>query len=88
MATAVISWGDGTGDRLTATFNGGVGVEKVTISSNPNRTANERTKTLTLKSQGGALLASLTVTQGVSSLLTLSGVQALTCGGSKIIVNA
>jgi hypothetical protein len=88
MVTAQIPWGDGTSDMLVVTFSGNVGVEEIVVSSAPNNTTGTRTKKLTFKSQGGTMLAELTVTQGVATLCDSGGILILTNSGDKIIVNA
>jgi hypothetical protein len=63
MASKQIYWGDGTSDKVTLTYSGNVGSSQMTVASDPNLFLIYRSKTITLKSSGGATLGYLTVTQ-------------------------
>lgn len=63
MATKTIGWGDGTSDVITVTYNGATGTSTPTVSSSPNNTLSQRSKTIYFKSTGGVQLATLKVTQ-------------------------
>jgi hypothetical protein len=63
MAAVNIYWGDGTSDVITVNYTGNVGSSQMTVASSPNVLLAARSKTITLKSAAGDLLASLTVTQ-------------------------
>jgi hypothetical protein len=59
---AVIYWGDGTSDKLYVTYSGTAGDSNLAVASDPNMTASERTKEITLVAAAG-IQAVLTVTQ-------------------------
>jgi hypothetical protein len=63
MAAVNIAWGDGTGDQITVTYNGDVGVSQATVSSDPNNTLNDRTKIIYFKDFQGTIRANVTVVQ-------------------------
>lgn len=42
-----VNWGDGTKDRITVSYEEGYGNQDITISSDANKTNEERRKTLT-----------------------------------------
>jgi hypothetical protein len=63
MATKQIYWGDGSSDQITITYTGEVGSSQMTVASDPNIFLTERTKTISLKSAGGIVLGTLTVSQ-------------------------
>jgi hypothetical protein len=63
MVTTQTYWGDGTTDVITLTYSGEIGMSKLTLSSNPNISLSERTKTIFLKTPGGTTINSLTVKQ-------------------------
>jgi hypothetical protein len=67
MATEQIYWGDGTSDTITLTFSGDVGSSQMTVACDPNIFLTARTKSISLKSTGGVLLGTLTVSQQPSS---------------------
>ncbi len=66
MAVASIAWEDGTSDNISVTYSGTSGSSQMTISSDPNKTVNQRTKVINLK-VGVATLATLTVRQNARS---------------------
>jgi hypothetical protein len=55
-------WGDGTSDKLYLTYSGATGNSNMTVASDPNFTANERTREITLAGTIGGQ-AVLTITQ-------------------------
>jgi hypothetical protein len=63
MASKQIYWGDGTSDKITVTYSGNVGSSQMAVASDPNALLTYRTKTIVLKSTGGATLGTLTVSQ-------------------------
>jgi hypothetical protein len=63
MASKQIYWGDGTSDKITVTYSGDVGSTQMTVAGDPNLFLTSRTKTIALKSTGGATLGALTVSQ-------------------------
>lgn len=67
MAVATIYWGDGTSDVITVTYTGSVGSSQMVVASSPNKSVNERSKTIKLKTAGGMLMGTLSVTQNSRS---------------------
>jgi hypothetical protein len=63
MASKQVYWGDGSSDKITVTYSGDVGSGQMTVASDPNLFLTYRTKTIVLKSTGGATLGTLTVSQ-------------------------
>ena len=63
MVTKQIYWGDGTSDQITLTFSGIPGESFVTVSSDPNISADARSKNLTVKTDDGATTVLLELTQ-------------------------
>jgi hypothetical protein len=63
MLTKQIYWIDGSSDKITITYSGIAGSSKMTVASDPNKFLTVRSKTISLKSTGGATLGTLTVSQ-------------------------
>lgn len=64
MASKTIDWGDGTGEKITLTYNAASGNQTVQVSSVKNSTTSKRSKTITFATTvGGTVTRTLTVTQ-------------------------
>lgn len=62
MATKTIYWSGSSGDKITLTYTAATGDQVVAVSSDPNTSTAERTKTITFTPTGGTA-KTLTVTQ-------------------------
>lgn len=64
MASKTIDWGDGTGEKITLTYNAASGNQTVQVSSAKNTTTSKRSKTITFATTaGGSVTRTITVTQ-------------------------
>lgn len=61
--TKTIEWGDGSGDKITLTYDAASGNQNVAVSSDPNNGSTSRTKTITFKTGTGNVSRTLSVTQ-------------------------
>lgn len=66
MAAKTIMWGDGTADKITVTYSGGVGDSEMIVASDPNLTLSSRQRTVNLKINGSTE-GTLIVTQEAGS---------------------
>ena len=62
MATKTIYWSGSSGDKITLTYTAATGDQVVAVSSDPNTSTSERTKTITFTPTGGTA-KTLTVKQ-------------------------
>ena len=62
MASKTVYWSGSSGDKITLTYSAAEGSQTVAVSSDPNTTALERTKTINFTPTGGTA-QTLTVTQ-------------------------
>ena len=53
MATKTIYWSGSSGDKITLTYSAAEGSQTVAVSSDPNTSTSERTKTITFTPSGG-----------------------------------
>lgn len=59
----LVYWGDGTNDKLNATFSGTAGTSEINIVSDPNGTGKDRKVTTAIETPGGVVLGVLTIIQ-------------------------
>lgn len=67
MATKTISWGDGSGDNITLTYDAMSGNQTVSVSSARNLTSQKRTKTITFKTESGTVSRTLSLSQAYAT---------------------
>ena len=63
MVTKQIYWDDGTTDQITITFSGTEGESQMLVASDPNISAETRSKTITVKTDDSTMTVMLEVTQ-------------------------
>lgn len=66
MATTILDWNDGTGDKITLTYGAAEGSQSVAVSSDPNGGPTARTRIVTF-SASGVSPQTLTITQDGNS---------------------
>lgn len=69
--TTQIDWGDGTGDKITLTYDAAAGNQTILVSSAANAGYEDRTKTITF-SASGAESVTLTVTQSSKNIIIIT----------------
>ncbi len=59
----IVSWDDGTGDKIVIDYSGTAGETQLKIETSENGSPNPRTKKISLKTSDGKVSATITVTQ-------------------------
>lgn len=87
--TKTIDWGDGSGDKITLTYDAASGNQTVQVSSAKNLTSKKRSKTITFATTvGGTISRTLSVSQPYATEKTLTLYPAAYVSGSPTPSNS